>query len=181
MAKEGTQWIIILSGPVGAGKSTVAREIIKTSTDPLVYIEGDKFWLFFVKGFGSRSRFKNFKTIMSSMTAAAMPYALSGFNVLLDFTIPPWFLETAIKITSSRNVPLQYIVLMPDEKVCAERVANRQEGSIDNYALYHDLYVDFKDAKLYTIENNLSDAATIADEIRQGILNGSFRIHNDKL
>jgi chloramphenicol 3-O-phosphotransferase len=37
---------ILLSGPVGAGKTTVAKELIATSQGPTAHIEGDKFWAF---------------------------------------------------------------------------------------------------------------------------------------
>ena len=35
--------VIMLSGPVGAGKTTVARELIAIMPGPLSYIEGDAF------------------------------------------------------------------------------------------------------------------------------------------
>jgi len=62
-----------MSGPVGAGKSTVARELVAWSLAPIAYIEGDTFWSFIAKGDKSLSRLKNFKTIMVSMTAASLP------------------------------------------------------------------------------------------------------------
>jgi hypothetical protein len=168
--------IIILTGPVGAGKSTVAKELITSSRDPMAYIEGDTFWSFIAKGAESHKRYNNFKMIMRSMTAAAVPYALSGYEVLLDFSIPPWFLDTAIKIAQLREVPLDYVVLQPSETVCAARAAARTEGAIADYTHYHDLYADFDETGRYTIRDDIADAATIAVRIREGLRTGKFRV-----
>ena len=42
--------IILLSGTVGAGKSTVAKELVKLIDNPVINIEGDVFWKFIAKG-----------------------------------------------------------------------------------------------------------------------------------
>ena len=76
--------IILLSGPIGAGKSTVALELIKSSPGPVAYIEGDKFWSFIVKTVAHQSRHKNFKMIMTAMTAAAVPYVLAEYEAAED-------------------------------------------------------------------------------------------------
>jgi tRNA A37 threonylcarbamoyladenosine biosynthesis protein TsaE len=41
--EEELKSIIILSGPVGAGKTTVGKELVKLLDGPVVYIEGDTF------------------------------------------------------------------------------------------------------------------------------------------
>jgi adenylate kinase family enzyme len=168
--------IIILSGPVGAGKSTVAKELVSSSPHPTAYIEGDTFWSFIAKGAESHKRYDNFKLIMRSMTAAALPYALSGYEVVLDFSIPPWFLDAALKIARLREVPLDYVVLRPSETVCAARAAARTEGRISDYTRYHDLYTDFDEAERYTIRDDTSNAASIAVRIREELNAGRFRI-----
>jgi uridine kinase len=38
--------VIFLSGPIGAGKTAVARELLHLLPAPLSYIEGDVFWSF---------------------------------------------------------------------------------------------------------------------------------------
>jgi uridine kinase len=63
--------LVIISGPIGAGKTTVARELVAASPPPVTYIEGDKFWFFIAKGEGHVPR--DFKMIMTAMTAAALP------------------------------------------------------------------------------------------------------------
>ena len=177
MAKETTKPVIILSGPLGAGKTTVAQEFIKSAADPIVYIEGDRFWQFFVKDLGKGGRNKNFKIIMSAMTAAAIPFALGGYTVLLDFSIPPWFLETAKKIAGTKEVPLEYIILRPTETVCAERAATRNEGVINDYNFYHELYTSFDEAQQYIIHDDVNNAAHVAGQIRAGLITGRFRIY----
>ena len=114
---------------------------------------------------------------MAAMTAAALPYALAGYEVILDFSMPPWFLDTALKIISKRDVLLQYIVLLPAENICAARAAARMEGKITDYAPYHDLYVSFAEAQHKNIiHDDLSDAATIAKHIRKGLSNDAFSL-----
>ena len=92
--------IVIITGPVGAGKSTIARAYVATSTIPSVHIEGDLFWSFFPKNEGTEAptqiddkkergngetRFKRFRTIMLSMCAAAIPLHKAG-NQKIVFT-----------------------------------------------------------------------------------------------
>jgi hypothetical protein len=169
--------IILLSGPVGAGKSTVARELIACSPEPVAYIEGDIFWAFISKRDGNKSRQKDFKMIMTAMTAAAMPYALYGYETILDFSIPPWFLETASRIVDQKDVPLDYVVIYPAETICTARAAGRLEGVISDYTPYKELYADFREAgRRHLISDDLSDAATVAAQIREGLEEGRFRL-----
>jgi predicted ABC-type ATPase len=171
--------IILLSGPVGAGKTTVARELVKSTLGPAAYIEGDKFWWFIAKDGKLIKKLDNFKMIMRSMTVAALPYARTGYEVILDFSIPPWYLPTIVKIVKARNIPLDYIVLRPSEKICAERAATRHEGIIKDYAPYTELYACFDEAERYTISDDESDAITIAEHIREGLNEGVFRVQNN--
>jgi len=162
--------------PVGAGKSTVARELVPLLPGPVANIEGDKFWAFIAKGAAAQTETTNFRMVMRAMTAAATHYALNGYEVILDFSIPPWFLDTLSNVAKFKKVPLAYILLKPDEAVCAARAASRWEGAIEDYGFYHKFYADFDHAEKYTIRNNVEDAATIASLIRSGLQEGRFQV-----
>ena len=167
--------ILVLSGPIGAGKTTVARALVASAVGPSAYIEGDTFWSFITKTEGT-SRQKNFRVIMSAMTAAAVAYALADYAVILDFSMPPWFLTRARAIVAARDVPLDYVVLRPSEAVCAARAAARAEGTIADYTPYRALYTSFDEAAAYTIQDDTSNAAEVAARIREGLDAGRFRL-----
>jgi chloramphenicol 3-O-phosphotransferase len=122
--------VTILSGPIGAGKTAVSKELIALWLGPLASIVGDQFWPFLVKR-AEGARREDFRGIMRAMTSAAGSLARTGYDVLLDFSIPPAFLPTAQKIL--RDAPLDYIVLRPPIEICAARARARAEGKITKY------------------------------------------------
>jgi hypothetical protein len=122
--------VTILSGPIGAGKTAVAKELIALWSGPLAYIEGDQFWPFLVKR-ASGDRREDFRVIMRAMTSAAESFPRTGYNVLLDFSVPPPFVPSAQKIL--RDAALDYVVLRPPLEICEARASDRVEGKITKY------------------------------------------------
>ena len=168
--------IVLLSGPMGAGKTTVARALVAISSGQVAYIEGDTFWSFIVKGQAHQGRMQDFRTLMLAMTAAAVPYARNGYEVILDFSIPPSFLGAAQKVAKVRDVPLDFVVVRPSEAVCAQRAATRHAGAIGDYAPFAELYRSFDGFDKHTIADDAADAAAIAARIRRGLDAGTFRL-----
>jgi len=167
--------VIMLSGPIGSGKTTVAQKLLSKLSGRVSYIEGDTFWQFFAKA-DDQDRRERFRVMMRSMTAAAVPFARSGYDVLIDFSIPPHFIEVARKIL--KEVPLDFVLLNPGEAECASRAAKRPEGKIPDYSVYHDFYALFNGADQFTIENDRADAALVAAQIADGLEKGKFRVNS---
>ena len=166
--------IVLLSGPVAAGKTAVARELVKSSQAAVAHIEGDAFWSFIIKNPETQGVPKRMVMIMRAMLSAARHIERDGYEVIVDFTIPPWFLDGARALLKDK--PFDYVVLRPSEAVCAARGAARKEGAISDYTRYHDLYTAFDDAARFTIGDDKSDAAVLAGRVRKGIDAGAFRV-----
>jgi predicted kinase len=166
--------VVMLSGPVGAGKTTVARELVEISPAPLSYIEGDALWPVFAKP-DAKPRRERFRLLMRSLTAAAIPLARGGYEVLLDFSFPLDFLETARKIL--KEIPLDFVILKPSITICEQRAAARPEGKIADYNVYRDFYTMFEGLPKHEIGDDHADAGSIARRIRAGLDQGTFRLN----
>jgi chloramphenicol 3-O-phosphotransferase len=165
--------VLVLSGPVGAGKTTVARELIANAPEGTAYLEGDAFWPFLVETKIGQSIQARFFMTMRAMFAAAWHYHRDDYRFLLDFSVPPDFLPGARKLL--RDTPFDFVVLLPPLEVCAERAASRGEGTIADYAAYREFYADFDIDEPYVIRDQLS-AADMADLIRAEVAGGRFRV-----
>lgn len=140
---------------------------------PTSYIEGDTFWSFVAKAH-SGDRREVFQVITRAMTAAAIPFARSGYEVLIDFSIPPQFLGTARKIV--KDLPLNYVVLRPSLSICEIRAASRVEGRIFDYAGYRDFYKLFEASSIPAVCEDEADAGTVATRICEGLSTGRFAV-----
>lgn len=164
--------VIFLSGPIGAGKTAVAQELIPLLPAPLSYIEGDTFWSFIQKegAYGPRG---SFPVLMRSMTAAALPFARSGYRVLIDFSIPPAFIDTARKIL--KEVPFDFVLLRPSLQVCVHRAATRKVGAITDDRV-KDFYPLFEDGIAESICDDTAGPVALARRIAEELDQGRFRI-----
>jgi chloramphenicol 3-O-phosphotransferase len=165
--------VMMLTGPIGAGKTTVAQELIAIWPGPLAYIEGDRFWPILVKPAG-RNRRTDFPLLIRSMTAAASPLARSGYDVLLDFSVPPQFIPVALRIL--KDAPLDFVMLRPPMATCAARAASRPEGRITRYdSGFYDLFE--ADARHMLADVDSAPKAT-AETILAGAAAGRFRVES---
>ncbi len=140
---------------------------------PLSYIEGDTFWSFIRKG-GERGPRDNFPVLVRSMTAAAIPFARSGFRVLIDFSIPPAYVDTARKIL--KEVPFDFVLLRPSLRVCVQRAFSREEGAITDYERLKNFYALFEEGRTEPICDDNADPASLARLIAEGLNQGRFRV-----
>jgi len=163
--------VTILSGPIGAGKTAVSKALIALLPAPLAYIEGDQFWPFLVKR-AEGDRREDFRVIMRAMTSAAGSLTRTGYDVLLDFSIPPPFVPAAQKIL--RDAPLNYIVLRPPLEVCAARARDRIEGKITKYD--RGFYAMFAAEERHMVSDESESPKAIAEMIFKGLAEGRFRV-----
>jgi hypothetical protein len=163
---------MFLSGPIGAGKTAVAKALLPLLPPPLSYIEGNTFWSFIRKD--DRSLQDNFPVLIHSMTAAAVPFARSGFQVVLDFSIPPAYVNTARKIL--KEVPFDFVLLRPSLDLCVQRAASRLEGPISDYAMFKSFYDQFEEGRIKPICDGDENPEALARRIAEGLSQGRFRV-----
>lgn len=107
------------------------------------------------------------------MTAAAVPFARSGFQVLIDFSIPPAFIDTARKIL--KEVPFDFVLLRPSLEVCAQRAASRLDGAIRDCVFLKNFYPRFEGDTIEPICNDDANPESLARRIADGLNQGRFR------
>ena len=121
--------IVIVSGPPGAGKSTIARRLAESVTGELaVHLHTDDFYAYVRKGFVApwlpESRAQNI-TIMNALAASAAAYAAGGYEVLVDGIVGPWFFDPWLAAARDHALDLRYIALAPDEATTVARATAR--------------------------------------------------------
>lgn len=125
--------IVIVSGPPGAGKSTIARRLADGAPGDLaVHLHTDDFYTYVRKGFVApwlpAAQAQNI-AIMNALASAAAAFAVGGYEVLVDGIVGPWFFDPWLAAAKAHRIDLRYIALSPDEATTVARATARTAPS----------------------------------------------------
>jgi hypothetical protein len=106
--------LIVVTGPLGAGKSTVAG-VLAGLFDPSALVPGDQFFAFIDQGYvapWTAAAHSQNEVVVKAAAAAAGRLATGGYTVVYDGVIGPWFLETFGSATGLAS--LHYVSALSD-------------------------------------------------------------------
>jgi hypothetical protein len=119
--------LLIVTGPPGAGKTTVGS-LIAARSRPSACMHADWFWTTIVNGgippWEGAADAQN-RAMIRSATAAAVRLANAGYVTVLDGVLGPWHFGPIRDETTDCGVPVHYVVLRPDGDTCLDRARRR--------------------------------------------------------
>lgn len=130
-------FLLILTGPPGSGKTTVAPLVAEHFT-PSVVIEADALWAHVVRGFiepwedGADSQ--NAALVRASLAAAAR-LASTGYATVLSGHVGPRSLGLVHDELAHLSGPVAYVVLRPRLDICLANCLERQDSPQHQSAL----------------------------------------------
>lgn len=172
--------LLIVSGPPGAGKTTVARRMAEASGAPAVHLHTDDFFAAIRSGFITpwlpESTAQN-TTISRVIVAAAGAYAEGGFRVFIDGVVGPWFLDIYRAEAARLGLALDYVVLRPALEIAVIRARDRLVGPLADYPPnIFEGFADLGPLEGHVIDTSALPEADVIAEIDAGLAKGRFRL-----
>ncbi|MCK8503273.1 AAA family ATPase [Myxococcus fulvus] len=176
--------VILVSGPSGVGKSTVARRLAEQSPEArAVHLPSDDFYAYVRKGYlepwRTEAHDQNI-TVMNTLVASATAYAAGGYEVVVDGVIGPWFFAPWLAAARAHPLDLRLVILLPDEaRTVARAQARTTSDALTEAAVLRGIWRGFRDASLpegHVLDTSEQDAAATVGTVRLAITEGRFRL-----
>jgi adenylate kinase family enzyme len=172
--------LLVITGPPGAGKSTVAALVV-ARLEPSVLVEGDAFFAFvdersFVSPWLPESQRQN-EVVIDAAAAAAGRFATGGYDTVYDGVVGPWSLERFLAASGLPEV--HYALLLPTVEDCVDRVAARRDHGFTDETATRKMHAEFAHAVVanrHVLRDgaSASSAASLADDVLARFRAGSL-------
>lgn len=135
--------LIVVTGPPGAGKSTVAA-VLAARFERSVLVGGDAFFDFLAAGavepWLPEAAAQN-EVAIRAAAAATGAFVAGGYRTVFDGIVGPWFLPTFAAAVGVDT--LDYVLLLPSLERCLERVAGRPDHEFDDPSATRKMHHEF--------------------------------------
>ncbi|QRY64556.1 AAA family ATPase [Gordonia sp. PDNC005] len=172
--------VIILTGPPGSGKSTVASSLARNFAQG-VHLHADDFWHYIVAGaippFDPASAAQN-QTVMDVIAGAAIRYAAGGFTTVLDGIVGPWMLHHFRDRTL--DIAVHYVVLRPSRDVALTRAQSRTspDALVDEQPVLAmwDQFASIGEFEPNVLDTSTDDTRRTIERVMHAVATNTFRL-----
>ncbi|UGT68830.1 ATP-binding protein [Nocardia gipuzkoensis] len=174
--------VIILTGPPGAGKTTVAELLASEASSPAVHLTTDQFYRSIRSGFVLPflpAAHRQNEVVIDAVVATVTTFARGGYDVVVDGIVGPWFLPPFRAAADRDGLTLSYVVLRPDLDTTLSRARQRAEHELKDVEAITGLYAAFErlaDLEDHAIDTGQLDAVQTAAEVRRVLASGEYRL-----
>ena len=149
--------VVIVSGPPGSGKSTIAGALAE-SADQGVHLESDWFLRWIRSGlippYLPASHRQN-TAVMDAVADAAAGYATAGYVVVWDGIVGPWFLDRVVSRLTARGVRVRYLVVRAGRDTVLARVRERDGTTeVSGAEVMWDQFADLGDLERHVVSGD---------------------------